>query len=117
MRGVERIVFFFVNAVSKILVVNQMITSHKAVYNLFGYGIYHKPHYILKSKLYEFHNKIIGLFSGDDTRMAGCFIEMHRDLRMRKALRATFSSAEFNTMSLNSKLSQVVSYIQDNKAW
>ena len=49
--------------------------------------------------------------------MAGYFIGMHRDLCMRKGLLATFSSAEFNTMALNSKLSKVVSYIQDNKDW
>ena len=36
---------------------------------------------------------------------------------MRKALLATVSSDEFNTMALNSKLSKLVSYIQDNKAW
>ena len=49
--------------------------------------------------------------------MAGYFIEMHRYLRMRKALLVIVSSAEFNTMALNSKLSKVVSYIQDNKSW
>ena len=42
---------------------------------------------------------------------------MHRDLRMRKALLATVSSDEFSTMTLNSKISKVVSYIQDKKAW
>ena len=47
--------------------------------------------------------------------MAGYFIGMHQYLRMKKALLATVSAAEFNTMSLNSKLSKVVSYIQDNK--
>ena len=49
--------------------------------------------------------------------MAGYFIGIHRDLRMRKALLAIFSSAEFGTMALNSKLSKVVSYIQDKKSW
>ena len=49
--------------------------------------------------------------------MAGYFIGIHRYLRMRKARIATVSSDEFNTMSLNSKLSTVVSYIHDNKAW
>ena len=49
--------------------------------------------------------------------MAGYFIGMHRDLRMRKALLATVSSAEFNTMAMNSKLSKVLSYIQGNKSW
>ena len=60
-------------------------------------------------------NRNIGLFNGNDTRMAGYFIGMHRDLRMRKALLATVSSAEFRTITLNSKLSKVVSYIQDKK--
>ena len=49
--------------------------------------------------------------------MADYLIGMNRDLRMRKVLIATVSSAEFNTMALNSKLSKVVSYIQDNKSW
>ena len=94
-----------------------MVTAHKAIYNSFGSNIYHKPCYILKSKSYEFYNRSIGLFSVSYTRMAGYFIGMHRDLRMRKALLDTFSSALFNTMSLNSKLSKLVSYIQDNKYW
>ena len=86
-----------------------MITAHKAIYKLFGSGIYHKHHYIFKSKSYEFHNRNIGLFSENDTRMTAYFIGMHRALGMRKSLLTTFSSAEFNTMSLNSKLSKVVS--------
>ena len=46
------------------------------------------------------------------------FIGMHIYLCMRKALiLTTVYSAKFNTMSLNSTLSKVVSYIQDNKAW
>ena len=49
--------------------------------------------------------------------MAGYFIEIHRDLRMIKALLATVVPAEFNTISLNSNFSRVVSYIQDNKYW
>ena len=49
--------------------------------------------------------------------MAGYFIEMHRALRMIKALLAKVSSAEFNTMALNSKLAKVLSYIQDNNSW
>ena len=117
MRGVEHTVSLFFNDFSKISVVNQMITAQKAIYNFFGFGIYHKPHSIFKSKSYEFHNRNIGLFSGNDTRMAGYFIGMHRDLHMRKALLATVSSDEFITMTLNSKLSKVVSYIQDKKPW
>ena len=47
--------------------------------------------------------------------MAGYFIGMHRDFRMREALLATVSSGGFNIMELNSKLSKVVSYIQYKK--
>ena len=49
MRGVEHTVYLFFNDVSKIPVFNQMITAHKEIYNLFGSGIYHKPHSIFKS--------------------------------------------------------------------
>ena len=101
MRGVEHTFYLFFNDVSKIPVVNQMITAHKAIYNLFGSGMYHKPHSIFKSKSYEFHNRNIVLFSGNDTRMAGYFIGMHRDLRMIKSLIATVSSDEFSTIVLN----------------
>ena len=117
MRGVEHTVSLFFKDVSKIPVVNQMITAHKSIYNLFDSGIYHKSHSIFKSKSYEFHNRNIGLFSGNDTRMAGYFIGMSRDITTKKSLLATVYSAEFNTIALNSKLSKVVSYIQDNKSW
>ena len=50
MHGVEHNVSLFFNYVSNISVVNQIITSHKAIYNLFGSGIYHKPNSIFKSK-------------------------------------------------------------------
>ena len=103
MRGVEHAISLFFNYVSKIPVVNQMITAYKAIYNLFGSGIYHKPHSIFKSKSYDFHNRNIRLFSVKDTRMAGYFVGMYRDLRMKKALLATVYSDEFNTMALNSK--------------
>ena len=63
MRWVEHTVSLFFNDVSKTPVVNQMITAHKSLYNLFGSGIYHKPNSIFKSKSYEFHNRNIGLFS------------------------------------------------------
>ena len=86
LRGVEHSIFLFLNDFSKIPAVNQIIKSHKAIYNLFGSGICHKPHSIFKPEYYEFHNMNIGLFSGDDTSMDGYFIVMHRDMGMRKSL-------------------------------
>ena len=94
-----------------------MITAYKAIYKLFCSGVYHKTHSIFRSGSYTFRNKNIVLFSGNDTSMDGYSIRIHRNFRMKKALIATVSSAEFNTMSLNSELSKVVSYIQDNKYW
>ena len=117
MIGVEHTISLFFYDVFKIPVVNRMVTAHKAICNLFGFGIYHKPHSISNSKSYEFHDRNIGLFSGNDNKMAGYFIGMHRYLRMRKSLPTTVSSAECNAMSLNSKLSKVVLYIQGNKYW
>ena len=93
MCGVEHIVSLFFGDVSKIPIVNQIISAHKMIFNIFGSGIYHKTHYIFKSKSQEFCNRNIGLFSGNETRMAGYFMEMHRDLRMQKFLQATISSA------------------------
>ena len=52
MRGVEHTVSLFFNDVSKTPVSNQIMTSHKAIYNLFGSSIYHKYHSLFKSKSY-----------------------------------------------------------------
>ena len=52
MCGVEHSVSLFFNYVSKLQITNQMIRTHKEIYNLFGYGMYHKLHYIFKSKSY-----------------------------------------------------------------
>ena len=89
MRWVEHTVSLFFNDFSKIPIVNQMISAHKMIYNIFGSGIYHKPRSIFKSKSQEFHKRNIGLFSGNQTRMDGYFMEMHRDLRMHKVIQAT----------------------------
>ena len=92
MRGFEHTVSLFFNDVSKIPVLNEMITAHKAIYNLCGYGIYHKPHSKFKPESYEFHHRNIGLFSGNDNIMAFYFIGMHIDLRMIKSILDTVSS-------------------------
>ena len=93
MRGVEHTVSLFLNDVSKILIVNQMDSAHKIIYNIFGSGVYHKPRSIFKSKYKEFHNRNIGLFSGNETITSGYFMGMHSYLRMRKVIQANISSA------------------------
>ena len=64
-----------------------MLTSEHytlTMYNLFGPIIYHKPHYIFKSKYFEFHNQNIGPLSINDTRMAGTLMKIQIGLRMKK---------------------------------
>ena len=46
--GVEITVSLFFKDISKISIVDQIISSHKMICNIFGSGIYHKPHFILK---------------------------------------------------------------------
>ena len=49
MRGVHHTVSLFFIDVTKFQVLNQIIKAHKAIYNLFGSGIYNKFHSIFKS--------------------------------------------------------------------
>ena len=94
-----------------------MISDLKIIYNIFGSGIYHKPHSIFKSEYEKFHNRNIGLFSGNGTIMVGYFMGMHTDLRMRKVLQGTISSSEFISSPTNTKFTKAVKYIHDNKSW
>ena len=50
MHSVEHTVSLFFNDVSKIPILNKIISSHKMIYNVFGSSIYQKPHSILKYK-------------------------------------------------------------------
>ena len=117
MRGGEYTVQLFYNDVSKIPIVNQIISAHKMIYKVFGSGIYHKPHYIFKFKSQYFHNRNIGLFSKNETIMDGYFVVMHRYLRMWKVLQANISSAELIIIPTNTKFTKAVKYIHYNKSW
>ena len=46
MSGIEHTVLLFFNDVYKIPIVHQMIYDHRVIYNIFGFGIYHKSHSI-----------------------------------------------------------------------
>ena len=115
MRGVEHTILLFFNYVLNIPIVNQMISSHKMIYNIFGSGIHHKFHSIFKSKSKEFHNINIGLFSWNENRMAGYFMWIHRHLRMWKVIQATKLSPESIVISTNNKFTKEFGYIHDNK--
>ena len=92
MNGVDHTVSLFFNNVSKIPIINQMISSYKIIYIIFGSGIYHKPYSIFQQNIKNSTIKILVFFSRNDTRMTGYFIGIHRDLQMRKVLLATILS-------------------------
>ena len=116
MCGVEHTVLLFFNDISKIYIVNQVISAHK-IHIIFSVLIYHKPHSIFKSTYQEFHYINIDLFSGNETRMAGYSIGVQRNLRICKLLQPTIFSAEFISIPTNTKFTKVVMYIHDNKSW
>ena len=65
---------------------------------------------------YELHYSNIGVLSGNDPRIVRSYMGIQRDLCMRKLLLTTISSSELVSMSINFRISQAVSYINDNKA-
>ena len=111
MREVEHVIS------SKNEALHQMITDHKKVYNLFGPIIYHRPHSIFKSKYYGFHNRNIGLFSGNVTRMDGYFVGIHRYINVIKStyFHCLFCRIQHYVPQLKTVLSSIIH--QDNKSW
>ena len=101
MLAVGHTVLLFFKYVPNITIVNQTISFHKIIYNIFGSGIHHKPHSIFKSKPQYFHNINIGIFSGNETMMDGYSMGIHRYLRILKVIQATISSAEFISIPSN----------------
>ena len=101
MCGVEHTVSLLFNYVSKIPIFNQMNANQKVIYNMLGFGIYHRPHTIFKLKYQEFHNIYIDIFSANDNRMTGYFMGMHREFRMRKVLQYNILYSDFSSMPMN----------------
>ena len=52
--GVEHTVSLLLNYTSKITIFHKIIAAHEVINNIFGSGINHKPHSILKLKFQEF---------------------------------------------------------------
>ena len=65
MPAVEQTASLFFNDISKIPIAKKIITAHKEIYKIFGSGIYHNPQPILKPKPHGFHDRNIGIFSGE----------------------------------------------------
>ena len=57
--ALEHKVSLLFNYFSKTPFLHQIIASHKTIYNIFGYIIFHKPHSIFKYKSHDFNNRNI----------------------------------------------------------
>ena len=82
---------------------NQMIVTHKEIYNNFGSGIYHKPNSTFKYKSKEFQKSKIGLLSDNYTITAKYVTGIYRDLSIQKILQYIIIYAEFRSMIMNKK--------------
>ena len=89
------------------------------MYRVFGSGSTHKPHayFMQHSKM---HNKgrRVNLIRASDTRFAGYFYAMHRQLRCRKALESTvYSTAWYGLKQLKLIVHRAVIDVKEDLFW
>ena len=74
-----------------------LIKKIKRLYRVFGSGSYHKPYAVFTRLAREINKgRKISLLRTADTRMAGYFYAMHRSLRVKRALKGTIHSVQWN---------------------
>jgi len=118
LHGVEHVVSLFFSDVARIPQVHLLIAKQKRRYNTFGSGAIHGAHAIFSTQAKIFNNgKQLGLCRASDTRMAGYFMAMHRDLRLRKALESTVASAAFATLTLKPFAHKAVDDVKSALHW
>jgi hypothetical protein len=82
--------------------VKHQIVRHNFIYHAFGSGAMHSPYALLQRHARAFNNgRPIGLLRVSDTRMAGYFMAMHRDLRLKQALQATVAGRDFISLKIS----------------
>ena len=114
----EHVASLFFADLAKIKIIRVLILKSKRRYNTFGSGAIHGAHAIFKMQAKLFNKgKDIGLLRAADTRMAGYFMAMHRDLRMRRALESTVSSAAFAALSLKPFAKKAGEEVGDKVMW
>jgi hypothetical protein len=81
LHGAEHVVSLFFKDLSKLPQVQDQILRHRFIYRVFGSGSMHLPYALFHKQTRKFNNgRDIGLLRAADTRMAGYFMAMHRDL-------------------------------------
>jgi hypothetical protein len=82
--------------------VKHQIVRHPFIYRVFGSGAMHSPYALFQRHARAFNNgRPIGLLQAYDTRMAGYFMVMHRDLRLKQVLQATVAGRNFISLKIS----------------
>ena len=86
------------------------------MYRYFGSGSVHGTYAIFKKYAATYNNNVeIGLIQAAETRMGGYFYAFYRLLRLKKALRQTVVSKEWeNVVVENPKLKQTIEMVVNN---
>jgi hypothetical protein len=91
LHGAEHVVSLFFKDLSNIQDMKHQIVRHRFIYRIFGSGRHARA----------FNNgRPIGLLRASDTRMAGYFMAMHRDIRLKQALQATVAGSDFISLKI-----------------
>jgi hypothetical protein len=81
LHGAEHVVSLFFKDVATLSPVHHQIIRHRYIYRVFGSGSMHSPFALFRRHAKSFNRGgTIGLLRAADTRMAGYFMAMHRDL-------------------------------------
>jgi hypothetical protein len=102
LHGAEHVVSLFFKDLYNIQVVKHHIVRHRFIYRVFGSGAMHSPYVLFQRHARAFNNgRPIGLLRESYTRMAGYFMAMHRDLRLKQALQATAAGSDFISLKIS----------------
>jgi hypothetical protein len=102
LHGAEHVVSLFFKDLFNIQVLKHRIVRHRFIYRVFGSGAMHSPYALFQRHARAFNNRRpIGLLRASDTIMAGYFMAMHRDLRLKQALQATAEGRYFISLKIS----------------
>jgi hypothetical protein len=102
LHGVEHVVSLFFKDLSNIQVVKHQIVRYCFIYRVFGSGAMHSPYALFQRHARAFNNgRPIGLLRASDKRMAGYFMAMHRELRLKQALQETVTGSNLISLKIS----------------
>jgi hypothetical protein len=119
LHGAEHVVSLFFSDVARLPLIKKVIIGYRRVYRVFGSGSMHAPYAMFQKQASTFNGgRKIGLLRPSETRMAGFFLAFHRFLRLRLALMATLSSAEYKRLKLTRRCVQLAEkFLEDDDMW